>query len=114
MQSKPTNSPVDLHVGTMLKTYIDHHRISKASLARYLGIQDSVVLRYQKSATLQAALLLRLSHALKHNFFQDIASTLPSTYTTTAPLDTTKDVKIAALEQEIIILKAEKAVLLLR
>jgi restriction endonuclease S subunit len=62
---------------------------------------------YGKNSTLQTAILWEICHALKHNFFADIAVQLPPTYTTQAPADSTQDDRIAALEQEIALLKAK-------
>ena len=66
----------------------------------------------QKRPSLQTQSLWELCHALQHNFFQDIAALLPTNYSTTAKESHTKDDTIAQLQQEIIILKAEKEVLL--
>jgi hypothetical protein len=103
-----------LHFGAIVKKYIDKNKIAKASLARKLNISGSAIIAYQKSASLNTGALLEMTHALKHNFFQDIASMLPKTYSTDAPVDQTKEQRIAELELENMILKAEKAVLLLR
>lgn len=114
MASKIYKNIGDFHIGSIIKSYIDRNKISKAALGRKLGRTDNSVLQMQKRASLQAGIILELSHALKHNFFADVAAQMPETYTTDAPVDTTDKEKIAQLEQEIIILKAEKAVLLLR
>ena len=102
----------DIHVGSILKKYVDTNKIYKSALARTLEVNASVVLAYEKRAGVNTATLLKLSHALQHNFFADIAALLPKIYSTTAPIDNNLNLKIAALEQEIIILKAEKGVLL--
>lgn len=114
MASKIYNNIGEFHIGSLIKSYIDRNKISKAALARKINRTDSAVLQLQKRASLQLGIVMELSHALKHNFFADIAAQLPETYTTDAPADNTDKEKIARLEQEIIILKAEKAVLLLR
>ncbi len=48
---------------------------------------------------------------LKHNFFADIAAQLPAAYTTNVVADTSKDERIALLEQELALLKAKNEVL---
>ncbi len=113
MNSKPKSSNTEIHIGTIIKDYIKENKISSAALARTLGVDDATVLSYQKSSGGNNATLLKLCHALKHNFFADIAALLPKAYSTSAVIDDTDSQKIKALEQEIIILKAEKAVLLL-
>ena len=102
----------DFHMGKIIKEYIDRRKVSKAALARKIKRSDSTILEYQKSATLQVGIVLELSHALKHNFFADVAALLPATYGTSVPTDTTKDERIAQLELEVTVLKAEKAILL--
>jgi hypothetical protein len=49
---------------------------------------------------------------LKHNFLADIVALFPKTYSTTVTIDGSHNKKIAQFEQEITILKAEKAVLI--
>ena len=104
----------NFHFGQMLKRYIDRKRVAKSELARVIGVKDPQIIAYQYQASPQLGVVLQLSHALKHNFFMDIAATLPTAYTTDVVPDTSKDDRIAALELENTILKAEKAVLLLR
>ena len=104
----------DFDFGAMLKQYLTKKRIYKAALARALGVSDTQILAYQKRPSLQLGIVLQLSTILKHNFFLDIAATLPDTFTTDAPVDDTKDKRIAELEQEVMILKAQKEVLLLK
>lgn len=101
-----------IHLGDLLKNYLDSNKIYKSSLARKLNKADNVILYYQKQASLQTSILFELCHALKHNFFQDIAAQLPNNYTTSVPEDHQKDDTIAQLEQQILILQAEKEVLL--
>jgi transcriptional regulator with XRE-family HTH domain len=104
----------ELHFGEMLRKYIKTKRISKAALSRKMNIIDNTILRYEKSAALKSNHIFELSVAMEHNFFLDIAALLPKNYSTDAPIDTTLSDKIAQLEQRIMILEAEKAVLLLR
>ena len=101
-----------IHVGQLIKTYIDTKRIAKSAVARKIGKGDNDLLRYQKSASLKTEVLLLLSDAMQHNFFTDIAALLPAHYTTEAPIDATNANRIADLEQQVKILEAEKAVLL--
>jgi len=101
-----------IHVGAIIKKYFVDAKIYKSALARTLGVNDAVVLAYEKRTSTTTATLLKLSHALKHNFFGDIAALLPKDYTTTAPVDNSNSIKIAQLEQEIIMLNREKNLLL--
>ena len=112
MKPKTHHELGDFDFGKILKQYIDRKRIAKSELARAIAVNDSQIIAYQKRASLQLGLVLRLSHAMKHNFFQDIAATLPNAYSTDAPIDETKDKLIADLQQQILILTAQKEVLL--
>ena len=95
------------NTGELLKTFFKQRRIRKAALARLMNRSFNTLSTYQKNDTLQTAILWEICHALKHNFFTDIAVQLPPTYTTQAPADSTQDDRIAALEQENTILKAK-------
>lgn len=107
------NQSSEINVGLLLENYIKNNKISKAALSRALQCDDSSIIYYQKKKSLQSKTILQLSHALKHNFFMDIAVQLPSSYSTTAIADTSKDETIAALQTEIALLKAREEVLLL-
>ena len=88
------------HTGELLKDFFKKRRIRKAALSRLINRSPKTLATYGKNSTLQTAILWEICHALKHNFFADIAVQLPSTYTT-------QDDRIAALEQEIALLKAK-------
>lgn len=111
-ERKFTKVQSDIHVGAMLKSYIDKHEIAKSAVARAINRTDSGIIQFQKSRTMQAAIMLEFCHAMKYNFFRDIADKLPATYRFTKPVDTTDKDRIKELEEEIKILKAEKAMLL--
>ena len=100
-----------LHIGQILSDYLKKHRIFKSALARSIGVSDAQILYYQKSVDLKPSILLKISHALKHNFFADLAAQLPETYTTDAPQDHTKDEEITQLKRRIEILEAQLEVL---
>lgn len=97
----------DFHFGHLFKTFIKSRKISKAALARKINRDDSTILYYQKHASVQLAIVWQLSHALKHNFFADMAAQLPAAYTTNVPLDTAKDERIAELEEQLKLLQAK-------
>ncbi len=79
MKSTKTKTAI-INVGEIVKNYIDTNRIFKSSLARKIDKADSTIIRYQNSETLQTSIILELSHALKHNFFAEIAMLLPPEY----------------------------------
>jgi len=107
-----TSPTENVHVGELLKKYIDTHRIYKSALNRKLNKPQNTVLRYQKQESLQSSVLFDLSNAMKHNFFADLAAFLPESYSTDAPKDNSQAERIAELEEQIRILQAEKLVLL--
>ena len=98
-----TNAP---HVGNLLKSHINRHRLRRAVLARRLDRSYSTVYNYQESPSMQTHLVWELSTALGHNFFADLAAQLPPEFTTNAP-DPTLPLRqrIAALEEENKLLK---------
>lgn len=106
-------APSDVNFGQILENYIKQNKISKASLARAINRTDNAILYFQKKISIQSSIILELCNALKHNFFMDIAAQLPVEFTTNASIDTSKDLRIAALENEIALLKAREEVLLL-
>lgn len=110
MKGTPAATPI--HVGDLLKNYINDNRLYKSALARSLNVNDTVILAYQKRASINTNTLLRLSEALKYNFFADIAALLPTDFKKKDNPDTSKDQLIAQLQTEITILRAEKEVLL--
>ena len=99
------------HIGAIIKKYIDTHGIYKSALARKIKKNDSEILRYQKSVSLKTEVLLALCHAMKHNFFTDIAALLPADYSTDVPKDTTDQEQIAQLKEQIKTLESERNIL---
>ena len=96
------------HIGNLLKNHIRKHRLRRGVLAKHLGRSYSTVYYYQKSPTLQTAILWELSTALSHNVFADLAALLPAAFTTNAPDPTLPlQQRIAALEEENKLLKTK-------
>lgn len=111
--TRTINTPnSEIHIGDLIKQYLTVNKISRAALARKISVSDASVLSYQKRAGGNTATLIVLSHALKHNFFADLAALLPADYSKNEPIDDGVRQNVAQLEKEIEILKAEKAVLL--
>jgi DNA-binding Xre family transcriptional regulator len=102
----------NLDTGKIIKDYLIKNKISRAALTRKLGKNANHIMYIQKQPSLKTESLWELCHALEHNFFQDIASMLPESYTTIDNHGDPKDTLIKELQQQITILKAEKEVLL--
>ena len=98
--------------GALLTSHFRAKRIRKSALSRVMGCHLSSIKGYQSKPSLQTKILWQLCHALKHNFFRDMADQLPAEFTVTAIPDDSKDRRIAELERQIEVLQAEKAVLL--
>jgi hypothetical protein len=99
------------HIGANLKVFFKDRRTHKSVLARILKVNDVSIVRYQKRPSLQCRILWELSLALKHNFFKDLAALMPEDFTTYAPIDTSKDERIAQLEEEVKMLTRERDLL---
>ena len=104
-------NPIIFNTGEMLTGYCIKNRIYKAALARKMKFTYQALFYYLKAASIDIQKLVEFSHVLKHNFVMDIAVQLPAEYKTNAATDTTKDERIAALEQEVALLKAKNEML---
>lgn len=101
------------HIGEMLNAYIVSNRIYKAALARAMNRNARTLLQYRKNHSVQAAILWEVSHALRHNFFADMAAALPPSFTSKGDGEPDiKDQRIAALEAEVLRLQQDKDLLL--
>lgn len=99
------------NTGELLISYFKEKRTRKNALARMLKKSPSTLDGFTKKKSIQTTVLWEISHALKHNFFADIAASFPENYTNNVKPDPTKDDRIKQLELENIILKAEVAIL---
>jgi DNA-binding Xre family transcriptional regulator len=100
------------NTGLMLTSYFKEKRIRKNALARMLNRNPSTLVSFTKNKTIQTTVLWEICHALKHNFFADIAALFPENFTNNVKPNTDAAERIAALELENVILKAEVAILL--
>ena len=92
---------MNINIGQLLTQHFEKHRTRRAALARHMGVFTSGILRYQKCESLQTKTLVTLCTHLKHNFFMDIANSLPQEYEYDRSLSVAKDVLIAQQETEI-------------
>ena len=112
MTNKTSQATTKIHIGSILSSYINKKRIAQAAIARALGVRSSTLAYYLKQPSIQSKTLLDISYILKHNFFMDIAQMLPHTFSTEIDIFEAHNRRIAELEEENKILKAEKAILL--
>ena len=99
------------NTGEMLKRLFKKRRIYQSGLAHQLGRRPETVADYTRRASIQTTLLWEICHVLKHNFFVDMGAQLPADFATELPGDTAKDERIAQLERELEVVKAERDVL---
>lgn len=100
-----------IHIGKLLQDYIKENNVSKAALSRALDQNAANFEVRLKQPWIRTDILLKISHLLRHNFFADIAASLPKEFTSNQVIDKTKDEQISALELEIKILKRERDML---
>ena len=100
------------NTGMMLISYFREKRTRKSALARMLNKRPSTLAGFTKNTSIQTTVLWEICHALKHNFFADMAAMLPENYTTNVKPNTANEERIAELELQNTVLKAEVAVLL--
>ena len=99
------------NIGELLVRVFKTRRIYRSALARQMKLGLRTILGYQVKKTMQTDTLWKLSVALRHNFFQDISSQLPKEFATYAPVDTSREERIEALEKENELLKAQLEIL---
>lgn len=103
---------IAINTGKLLTDYCNRKRIYKSGLARVSGLSYQLVLRILKEPKTSLSNLLKISYALEHNFFMDIACQLPANFTTDAPIDSSAAIEIEGLKEKIKELEAEKKILL--
>jgi len=109
----------EINAGKLITSYITQNKISKTELSRITGFAYTSLLNHLATPSLKTGVLVVFSRALKHNFFLDIAATLPAEFTSNAPEDSTKDntitnkdKQITTLQEELRLVKAERDILL--
>lgn len=100
------------HIGQMLAGYYKKKKIYQAALSRDMGRSVPTMANYKKNHSIQIAILWKLCHVLKYNFFADLAAALPDTFgrNSNEELDE-KDKEITALQAEVTRLQQEKDLL---
>ncbi|WP_432672431.1 hypothetical protein [Flavobacterium sp. SM2513] len=107
----PLGSELVPDIGAFIARYFKEKRTYKSALARKLKVRPQTVLGYRQKKSMQTQTIWTLSLELKHNFMKDLADQLPKEFSTFSPKDTTLQDRIAALETENELLKAQLAVL---
>lgn len=71
---KNTNN---IHIGKLLKAYTTQNKVRIAGWARKSGKSPKTIGKYFRQPTMRVETLLDICLTLNHNFFKDIAATLP-------------------------------------
>ena len=100
-----------IHIGNLLNAYFTKKRTRRAALARLMNMNLASLMEYEKKESIQTARLLELCIHLKHNFFMDIAQTLPLDFSTNQDVFEAKNQEIAQLKKEVEKLTIESDVL---
>jgi transcriptional regulator with XRE-family HTH domain len=100
-----------IHIGRMIKEYIDRHNLLRTQVARQMGTPNTAIYAYEKRDSLKTSTILRICHVLKYNFFMDMANSLPPEYGYDHNLSASKDSLISRQEAEIQKLQHENALL---
>ncbi|WP_293892166.1 hypothetical protein [Flavobacterium sp.] len=105
-----------IDTGKMILDYITKNKMSKTELGNKIDRRGISITNYTRTKGIHTGILLNISHAVKHNFFRDIADQLPADYTYIKPEDMTlhkeKDNLIAELQEENKVLKIQNEILL--
>lgn len=70
----PVSQP---HLGNLINAYLVQQRITRAQCARWMDVTPTEVTKYLQRPSLQFHVLWNFCIALQHDFFGDIAATLP-------------------------------------
>ncbi len=68
------------NIGVTLKSYLKARGLNQAELGRRTNRSTTTVHAHMKRKSMQTAILWEMCHALKHNFFADLAGQLPEDY----------------------------------
>lgn len=88
------------HIGRYLTQIIEKKKLKRSEITKMMGVQYSAFYGYESRPSLQYSILVRLSHAMKHNLFLDIANTLPADYEHNLNLTSAKDALWKQLQEE--------------
>lgn len=95
-QSERPKPPV--HVGHLVWLLLKNRKLNRVLLAKETNRSLTTITRQLQKPSMQVAELYEFCHVLKHNFFEDLAVSLPAEYSK-AVLETNQ--KHAAMEEEI-------------
>ncbi len=95
----------------MIKNYIDRKNLKRTAIAHLLNTPNTAIYAYEKRDSLKTSTVMRICHALKYNFFMDMANSLPPQYEYNRSLSGAKDGLIDQQSAEIVRLNNENRLL---
>lgn len=98
-------------MGNMIKNCIDSKNLKRSALAQLLHTPNTAIYAYEKRDSLKTSTVMRICHALKYNFFMDMANSLPQEYEYNRSLSGAKDGLIDQQSAEILRLNNENRLL---
>lgn len=104
----------NIDTGKLIEDFITKKRIFKSNLGRDINRNGLSILAYTRNSSIQTGILIDICHALKHNFFRDIADQLPEDFTINklGSVISEKDQIIAQLQEENKVLLIQNEILL--
>ena len=104
----------NIDTGKIIAKLVTQFKVSNREIERAIGRPGSSMHKYLQNSSIQTGILVDLCYALKYNIFQDIANQLPPefgkidiTLEEKVALKNERDNRIATLEEENKILKAQ-------
>lgn len=70
-----------IHIGKIITDGIEKKEMLRTVIARSMGVPNTNIYAFEKRPSLNSINILKLCHAMRHNFFRDIADLLPADYT---------------------------------
>jgi hypothetical protein len=109
----------NIDTGKLIDNFLQKNKITRAEVGRDINRNGLSILKYIQNSSIQTGILIDISFALKHNFFQDLANALPQDFSKNEIIDTEKTAQdkniqeqLARLEKENMILKIQNELLM--
>jgi DNA-binding Xre family transcriptional regulator len=101
-----------INTGKMLEDHLRKNRVNRTDLASKINRTGQSITKYGQNDSIQTAILLDICHALGHNFFQDIANTLPQDFEVNPELNSANQQLILQLQEENKVLRIQNELLM--
>jgi hypothetical protein len=101
----------NIDTGKLINNFLINNRITRAEVGRDINRSGLSVLKYIQNSSIQTGILIDISFAVKHNFFQDIANALPQDFSKNEIIDTQKIAQDKSIQEQLAILEKENMVL---